>query len=272
VTRRTAVDVTALLAALVVTAVSAGEIQDVARGVRAWYSRQRLVAMLRPEPLANCTFARFGNAYDGGYVMCENLMADVRSAYSYGIEGRDEWGCAIAEKLHVPVHQYDCFVTVRPPCSKGTFYFHEECVGASATTSDGRVFDTLANQVSKNGHRGEHLLVKMDVEGAEWDSLRAAPAGVLQQIDQLVVEFHGIDDPRVIDTLVALKQWFVLAHVHFNNYLCNEAARPLPAFAYEVLFVNRAIARVDEHAPKAPVPNPADSPNNPKLSDCQPGW
>lgn len=271
-TRRTALDLGALLVGVVVIALNMHVVTDFAREVRKRYYRRVLFAELRPVRLTNCSLARFGNANDGGYLMCDNLLAAARSAYSYGIDGRDEWGCAIATRLRVPVHQYDCFVTTRPTCAGAAFVFHEECIGNAATDSENRVFDTLASQIGKNGDHGKRLVVKMDVEGAEWDALLTTPLAVLGRIDQLVVEFHDTDQPRFIDTLATLNKTFVVAHVHFNNITCHEGARPFPAYAYEVLFVNRTLAKVDTSEARPLLPSPLDSPNSPTLPDCQTGW
>ena len=90
--------------------------------------RRALFAMLQPVALTNCQLARFGEAHDGGYLMCGNLLGGVQSGYSYGIGGYDKWGCDISATLDVAVHQYDCFNTSRPRCWRGETIFHEECV------------------------------------------------------------------------------------------------------------------------------------------------
>jgi len=59
--------------------------------------------------------------------------------------------------------------------------FHQECVAARTFDEDGRVFDTLQRQIERNGDTGKRLLVKMDVEGAEWDALISAPDSVLER-------------------------------------------------------------------------------------------
>ena len=245
---------------------------DFVQGLRQWYFRRVLFAELRPVPLANCAMERFGNGHDGGYLMCENLLTAIDGAYSYGIEGRDEWGCAIAGKVDVPVHQYDCFVTTRPACQQGRFVFHEECVGDTAVDSAGRVFESLANQVIRNGDAGKRLVIKMDVEGAEWAALAKVPDDMLAAIDQLVVEFHGVGEAHHVDTLVKLKRTFVVANVHFNNVTCAPGAAPLPAHVYEVLFVNRSLASLDRRGTGPRRANSLDRPNNPRLPDCQAVW
>jgi hypothetical protein len=234
--------------------------------------RQTLFSELRPIKLANCTLKRFGADNDGGYLMCDNLLDTIQSAYSYGIDGKDEWGCAVSENYHVPVHQYDCFNAIRPVCAGAKFVFHDECIGGRSAIIENKRFDTFANQIPKNNGRNKIIVVKMDVEGAEWDSLLATPEELFSHIEQLVVEFHGIGDKKYISVLQKLKKVFYIAHVHFNNYSCSKFAWPLPSRAYEVLFVNKRIGIVDETDAKPLFPNPLDAPNAPHLKDCQAVW
>ena len=59
--------------------------------------------------------------------------------------------------------------------------------------AEGRLFDSLQSQFGKNGDADKHVVVKMDVEGAEWETILETPDEVLDRIDQMVFEFHGID-------------------------------------------------------------------------------
>src|SRR5688572_26729357 len=137
-------------------------------------ARQSLFDALQPVALANCRLERFGEAHDGGYLLCGNLLDDVAAGYSYGIGGYDKWGCDISTRFDVTLHQYDCFNTKRPACPGGDTIFHAECVGMSRTVDRDRVFDTIENQLVKNGDRAKRLVMKMDVEGAEWEALLSA--------------------------------------------------------------------------------------------------
>ena len=239
--------------------------------------RQALFDMLQPVALDNCQLERFGESHDGGYLMCGNLLTDVRSGYSYGISGYDKWGCDISAKLDVTVHQYDCFDLEQPSCWRGDTAFHAECVGPTRETRDGRLFDTIASQVARNGDASKRIVLKIDVEGAEWDSFLTAPDATLQQIDQLAVEFHWaedehsrwIQDVKHLDVVRRLKQFFEVAHIHYNNASCIGDLQPFPSHAYEVLFVSKRLAVVGS-SKKAAGPHPLDSPNNRWLPDCQP--
>ena len=234
-------------------------------------ARAALFAELQPVKLTNCEFARYGEGNDGGYLACRNLLTQVRSAYSYGISGYDGWGCEVSAQLKVPVHQYDCFDTRQPSCPGGVPIFHPECVGpAPNTDGDGRVFDSIQNQIEKNGDADKHIIMKMDVEGAEWDSMLKTPGAVLEKIDQLIMELHGVDKniERSREVVLKLKEFFHVAHLHINNYSCQWGLQPFGGWAYEVTLVSKRLARVDPTA-KVQLPNPLDTPNNPRIPDCQ---
>lgn len=239
--------------------------------------RQILFEMLQPVAVTNCDLERFGEAHDGGYLMCANLLRDVRSAYSYGIAGYDKWGCDISTALKIPVHQYDCFDTTRPACSGGTTLFHPECVGDAAKTEEGHLFNTLANHVARNGDAAKQIVLKIDVEGAEWNTLLSAPDDMMERIDQMAVEFHWMQDgstrwlhdEKYVSVVKRLKEFFEIAHVHFNNASCIKGLEPFPTWAYEVLLVSKRLAVVDRSRSVAGL-HPLDAPNNPSFPDCQP--
>jgi hypothetical protein len=249
--------------------------------------RQTLMAMLQPVALSNCRLERFGEPHDGGYLLCGNLLDGVQVGYSYGISGYDQWGCDVSTRLNVPVHEYDCFDTTRPACP-ATTVFHAECVGdGAAATVDGRRFDTIANQLAKNGDGLKRLVVKIDVEGAEWDTLLSVADSTLRQIDQLVVEFHWLrpgnravrrlrslfglgwgDETKYIRVVERLQQFFEVGHIHFNNFSCSTELAPFSTIAYEVLFVNRRLAVVDPSRTVGRGLHPLDAPNDPSRPEC----
>lgn len=238
--------------------------------------RQALFAMLQPVAITNCDLERFGERNDGGYLMCGNLLDAVQAGYSYGISGYDGWGCEISNRSKIPIHQYDCFNTDRPWCWRGDTVFHEECVAGTAATIDGRPFDTVQSQLARNGDSGKRIVLKIDVEGAEWDTILAMPDETLQQIDQMAVEFHWEEDAalgwahdeRYTRTVARLKQFFEVGHIHYNNASCIGDLAPFPSFAHEVLFVSKRLAVVDR-ARAAIGLHEDDAKNNWALPDCQ---
>jgi hypothetical protein len=266
----------ALTVAIVVlptlAAMSSGQptVEELLKMIRATDRQQRetLFELLQPVVLSNCELERFGERNDGGYLMCANLLGQVEAGYSYGIANYDQWGCDISKRLGVTLHQYDCFDTRQPACPGGNTVFHAECVADTRKTEEGRLFDSMQNQFAKNGDDTKRLVVKMDVETAEWDSLLHASDETLQRIDQLAIELHGMHEPRHIEVVKRLKQFFDIVHIHFNNHTCMAGIEPFPAWAYEVLFVNKRIATVDT-TKRWPGAHKLAAPADPKRPDCQ---
>src|SRR5438132_4549937 len=214
---------------ITVTVAATIVISDLRRRAAARRLREAILAELQPVVLQNCALKRFGSANDGGYLMCENLIEQLDAAYSYGVGSNDDWGCEVSRWYDVPVPGYDCFDPARPCGDGGTFVFHNECVGNRSGYAGSHVFDTMENQIRKNGDTGRRLIIKMDIEGGEWDSLLAAPDELLASIPQITMEMHGFDDPKIVEVLRKLKRNFYLVNLHFNNWSCTPKAAPLPA-------------------------------------------
>jgi hypothetical protein len=177
--------------------------------------------------------------------------------------------------LNLTVHQYDCFNTTQPACSDGETVFHAECVGDTTNRVEGRVFDTVTNQFRKNGDSSKRIVLKIDVEGAEWNAFLSTPDATFEQIDQMAVEFHLIEDEqghwvqaKHLQVVRRLKQFFHIGHIHFNNMSCMTNLHPFPSWAFEVLFVSKRLAVADPSR-KAIGLHPLDARNHPGLADCQ---
>ena len=260
---RIAFVIIALAAAVAVT------IGDFVHRAAARRLRAAILAELQPIALKNCTLKRFGSANDGGYLMCENLIEPLDAAYSYGVGRNDDWGCEVSRRYHVPVHEYDCFDPARPMCKGGKFLFHNECVGDRTGYRGSHFFDTLEDQIRKNGDTGRRLIIKMDIEGAEWDSLLATPDELLASIPQITMEMHGYNDPKIVEVLRKLKRNFYLVNLHFNNWSCTAKATPLPAWAYQSHWVNKRIGVPNSTAPFPAPMSPLNAPDSPTWPDCQ---
>lgn len=153
-------------------------------------------------------------------------------------------------------------------CPGGDTIFHAAYVADTRRVEDGRPFDTIDGQMVANGDGKKRIVMKIDVEGAEWASFLQTHDDVLQRVGQMAVEFHFVDEETFIGVMRKLKKRFYLAHLHFNNWSCRPHLEPFPAYAYEVLFVNKRLGVVAPSGTWGGL-TPADAPNNPKAPDCQ---
>lgn len=237
--------------------------------------RISLFKEIKPVSLTNCNFKRYGGAADGGYLLCENLLHDIKSIYSYGIAGEDNWGCELTSKLELPVHQYDCFDTRRPACPGADYFnFQEECVSSKEYTIDHKKYNSFLNQIRANRDEGKKLLIKMDIEGSEWETLANTPDEILQNIDQMVIEFHDVNTNPLRELLLIrkLKNIFYITNIHFNNYACQYDFYPLPSSVFQALLVNKRLGNLQSQTSPETLRNPLDHPDNPNLPDCQINW
>jgi hypothetical protein len=82
-----------------------------------------------------------------------------------------------------------------------------------------------------------------------------------------VSHWYHVPVQKILEALRKLKRNFYLVNLHFNNWSCMSKAAPLPAWAYQVLWVNKRIGIVD---PAAPLPAPMSPLNAPRLADVAP--
>lgn len=228
---------------------------------------QRYAARLEPGPTreflktlrlcAPChNYKRFGEDNDGGYVMCnDGLDQGLVGAYSYGINGFDGWGMAVASRFHIPLNEYDCTNSKHPKVCEGCdVHFHNQCIlnedgnpdeaaaglrgvgdqraqdneGEADTSSrvTGANFKTLSQMFQESGQanvKDRSLLLKIDVESAEWKVFAEEPLENLKKFREIVVEYHWIHetDKHMLyeEAVKRIEQaGFSVAHMHGNNY------------------------------------------------------
>jgi len=178
------------------------------------------LSLLTPYDTSSMTKIRVGPNHDGGYVMFDDIN-NISDLYSYGIGGQVEFEEAMG-LMGKSCFMYDHTISA-PPYAKPYFkYFHEGIAGRD--TPDQNLF-TLEFHVNRNGHQKRNdLLLKLDVEGAEYDAINACAPNTLKQFRQIVMELHWLSrltDSQFrrdfISAINKLNESFTLCHVHSNN-------------------------------------------------------
>jgi hypothetical protein len=210
---------------------------------------------------------RLGADADGGYV-CLDDFEGIKTALSFGIDTDVSWDLDVA-KRGIVVHQFDHTVD-GPPVQHQNFRFNKQMIAPSAENGHASIHSIIeANLLSDPAS----VVLKIDIEGSEWDVFDSTPEQELDKFSQIICEFHGfqfVDDDaffqkvsRVLDKLGSL---FQVVHVHGNNYcpMFSLGGVPFPSLL-EVTFVNRRRSTFQET--EEIFPTQLDQANNQKRPD-----
>jgi len=201
----------------------------------------QLARLLSPHATVGHSKMRFGAEHDGGYVMLDDLEG-IEAAFSFGVGPDCSWDLELAER-GIRTYQFDHTVDRAPVIHPNLSFFKRKIV--SAPDEDGETIGGLLDRYGSNADA--NLLLKMDIEGDEWQVLEHAERRHLRKFAQIVCEFHGFDQAireewrdqskRVLQKLAAD---FEVVHVHGNNAapFVSIGNVPFPRIL-EVTFANR---------------------------------
>ncbi|MBO6178665.1 MAG: FkbM family methyltransferase [Selenomonadaceae bacterium] len=173
---------------------------------------------LNIQSVCNYPYIRIGKKNDGGYVMLDDFTSGSL-AYSFGINNDVSWDNEMAERGY-DIYMYDHTITSLPYERKEFHFYKQGISGNNERTSH---FATLEHMIKKNGHRNMmNMIMKMDVEGYEWEIFKQVGQETLSQFEQIVVELHSVFDYKrrdeILFVLNKLNQTHQVVHVHGNNY------------------------------------------------------
>ena len=182
------------------------------------YSEVRsLIRLLRPLD-SGVALIRVGPDGDGGYLIPDDLDG-IEHAFSPGVATQSGFEAALAAR-GIGVFLAD-FSVAGPAEPHPAFVFDKKFVGALSND----VYMTLDDwkRARIGDHRGD-LLLQMDIEGAEFETLLSASADLLAQFRIMNIEFHSLQElfnrpyfelaSRVFRKLL---QTHGVVHIHPNN-------------------------------------------------------
>ena len=188
----------------------------------------------------DCELVRVGSDNDGGYVMA-NRFFDGGIAYSFGIGNDVSWDMSMASKGY-EIYMYDHTIEGLPH-DNSRFHFNK--MGISNKREPDDCLDTLENYIKRNKHGDRtNMILKMDVEGAEYGFMDAVEEATLKQFDQIMFELHSLNKKEnvknVLEFFSKISATHQLVNVHVNNYsdvfFVDEAVYP---DTIEVTYLNK---------------------------------
>jgi hypothetical protein len=219
-----------------------------------------LISKLKPQ---NCgkDLIRIGSDRDGGYLLPDDLEG-IQYCFSPGVGASVDFESHLALlniKSFLADYSIDC-----PPIERPEFTFDKKYLGANDTD----MFVSLKTWKERclNNYDGD-LLLKMDIEGSEYEVLISTPIEVLSCFRIMIIEFHYLNkmfDPLINRIFKACFERiltdFHVAHIHPNN-CCGSVRKgeiEVPR-VMEFTFYNKS--RVDRTREKYEFPHPLDGDN-----------
>ncbi|MGH6838352.1 MAG: sulfotransferase domain-containing protein [Methylocella sp.] len=163
---------------------------------------------------------RIGPNTDGGYTLVDDFST-TQIMISYGIGAEYRFDIEMAERGH-DVYMFDHTIEAIQAENKKLHFFREGVAGQSNISQ--KEFN-IKDHLCRHQIHGDRLILKMDVEGAEFDALESVPDDTLNRFEQIVLEVHWLNnlDDRVFrdqfrKIFRRLNSIFTLFHVHANNW------------------------------------------------------
>ena len=177
------------------------------------------LSLLRPWDI-DVPKIRIGDNRDGGYVLVSNLEKS-QPVLSYGIGSKYDFDTEMAQLGH-SVYMFDH--TIKPLDPKlPTMHFFSEGVGAHR--DEDAKLDTIDAHIAKNHITSNEIILKIDVEGAEFDVFDALPLQTLRRFRQIALEVHAVHRisnlafrQKFFSVFSKINLEFTLCHVHVNNF------------------------------------------------------
>jgi hypothetical protein len=199
-----------------------------------------VLRLIMPKCCSGPQKIRVGSANDGGYIMLDDF-AELSCALSFGISDNDSWDLAVAER-GVHVYQFDHSVEQAPSSHQYLKFFKTRI-----STRQSHGSETLPELIKLYSRKkSSDILLKMDIEGDEWEVLNDCPGSILKHCTQIICEFHNLHRlgeaaflSIAREVFMKLSNNFIVVHIHANNcgQLFNIANIALPD-VIEITFVN----------------------------------
>ena len=179
-----------------------------------------LYQFLCPKEVIGKKRVLIGEKKDGSYVMLDDFE-NIKIAYSIGIRELIQFDKSLADR-GIDVYMYDNTIDRLPYANTK---FHWKKIGIGGNSERNYNIQTLQDMMKENGHLNEkNMILKMDIEGAEWNSLKDVTEDILIQFKYILIEYHfsNIDLPCFYNTLKKIFKTHQPFYMH-----CSPFSKPI---------------------------------------------
>lgn len=224
---------------------------------------------------------RYGGNYDGGYILAENLLQNSQIIYSYGVGPEESWITFDREmsSRKKTVYLYDNLKNGFWAENDPFFVFKSEYVNSK----------NIYSHIIENNHvEKTNMVLKMDIEGNEYETLLNCSENLFNHFDQVAIEVHDVVNSHLepyylinvdniekrwenkINLFNKLNKFYYLVHIHGNNN-SFKVIDGLPD-VLELLYIRKdKFNEIEKRKNSFPIDG-LDFPNNPSQPDIKLDW
>lgn len=222
--------------------------------------------LLKVSQLPGNNYTRFGDDLDGGYVLSSEIRSRT-NCISIGAGTNISFDSAISRMVG-EVHLYDHTIQTLPQVAPKNVKFFQQGLGTKTLGDYLSLEDCVAKFPTES-----RLILKIDIEGAEWHILDADDLIELSRFDQIAIEFHDFykvtDEAyyrKVIRVLKKLNESHQVINVHANNWGKFEIVANVPfADVLEVSYISKLLIKDKNILQNQSIPNKPCNPFGPEV-------
>lgn len=179
-----------------------------------------LVSLLMPYNIYQSKL-RLGSNRDGGYVITDHILNQSGCLFTYGVGDNIDFELDFIKLTNKKCKLFDhtingSFIDNYVSITNGLLSFYNEGLG---NDNNCKSFEHHYKQLQIN----EEVLLKIDVEGCEYDYFETADIDFIKNTcNCILLEIHNIEDlqtqSRLITILQKINKHFMIFHIHGNNY------------------------------------------------------
>ena len=205
---------------------------------------------------------RYGAKNDGGYVLYSGF-SPLTTVISCGIGDNASFDFDVADEVS-EVYMYDHTIDSVEKLKTNMQFFK---LGIDIKSIEN--FITIKEITNK--YRLHNIILKLDIEGMEWDILDNLSDELLLIFDQVAVEFHNLFQLAQIEkfnlyirVLEKMSKYFSVINIHPNNWGGSRIVCGVPlADTFEITFLSKQVQSIPLKS-KIDLNNP-NNPNEPEL-------
>jgi hypothetical protein len=207
---------------------------------------------------------RVGSRYDGGYLILDSF-SEVGVCISLGIGANMDFESELLSKK-IPILAVDGTIQKLPCTPHKSIRWLGKNVGGK--DSDSQIsLNSVFEKSFEYFDWGGDCILKIDIEGSEYEVLKTLDAAHQIRASQIVLELHNLifklyhSPAEVLELMDQLLKTHDLVHIHGNNYEYSITVQGLTLpNVLELTFVRKEFSKSLEK--EIILPNPLDAPNN----------